>query len=58
MQGREPQLRLESPQATVRLVILSPQQRRNRPRRERAAVAEERLTLDQLRLLLGVEKER
>ena len=55
--GREPQLRLESPQATLRLVILSPQQRRNRPRRERAALAEERLTLDQLRLLLAAEKD-
>ena len=54
--GREPQppqLRLESPQATVRLVILSPQQRRNRPRRERAALPEERLTLAQLRALLA-----
>jgi hypothetical protein len=53
--GREaqpPQLRLESPQATVRLVILSPQQRRNRPRRDRAALPEERLTLSQLRALL------
>lgn len=58
LQGREPQLRLESPQATVRLVILSPQQRRNRPRRERGALAEERLTLEQLRLLLGAEQER
>jgi hypothetical protein len=47
-----PQLRLESAQATVRLVILSPQQRRNRPRRDRAAPAEERLTLAQLRALL------
>jgi hypothetical protein len=54
--GREaqaPQLRLESPQATVRLVILSPQQRRNRPRRDRAALPEERLTLAQLRALLA-----
>jgi len=55
--GRETQLRLES-QATVRLVILSPQQRRNRPRRDRTAAAEERLTVDQLRLLLGTEKGR
>jgi hypothetical protein len=54
--GREPQppqLRLESPQATVRLVILSPQQRRNRPRRDLAALPEERLTLAQLRALLA-----
>src|SRR5208283_1934823 len=56
--GREPQaaqLRLESPQATVRLVILSPQQRRNRPRRDRGAPPEERLTLEALRALLAVE---
>lgn len=55
--GREqpPQFRLESPRTTVRLVILSPQQRRNRPRRERAAVPEERLTLSQLRQLLAAE---
>jgi hypothetical protein len=54
--GREPQapqLRVESPQATVRLVILSAQQRRNRPRRDRTAPAEERLTLAQLRALLA-----
>lgn len=49
------QLRLESRQATVRLVILSPQQRRNRPRRDRTAPPEERLTLDALRALLAVE---
>lgn len=58
--GREaqpPQLRLESPQATVRLVILSPQQRRNRPRRDRAVVREERLTLAQLRALLAAEND-
>ena len=50
------QLRLESRQATVRLVILSPQQRRNRPRRDRAAVPEERLTPAQLRALLAAEE--
>jgi len=58
--GREPQaaqLRLESPQATVRLVILSPQQRRNRPRRDRTAPPEERLTLAELRALLGAEND-
>ena len=55
--GREPQLRLESPQATVRLVILTPQQRRNRPRRDRAAPPEERLTVDQLRVLLGAQED-
>ena len=47
-----PQLRIESAGATVRLVILSPQQRRNRPRRERSGGAEERLTMNQLRELL------
>jgi hypothetical protein len=47
-----PQLRIESPSATLRLVILSPQQRRNRPRRDRMGGAEERLTLAQLRALL------
>jgi hypothetical protein len=48
-----PQLRLESPGPTVRLVILTPQQRRNRPRRERAGAAEERLTAPQLKALLA-----
>jgi hypothetical protein len=46
-----PQLRIESPAATVRLVILSPQQRRNRPRRERSE--EERLNLRELKALLA-----
>lgn len=45
-----PQLRIESSDATMRLVILSPQQRRNRPRR--SGTTEERLTLPQLRTLL------
>ncbi len=48
-----PQLQIESPAATVRLVILSPQQRRNRPRRERSGPSEERLTLPQLKALLA-----
>jgi hypothetical protein len=48
-----PQLRIESAGATLRLVILSPQQRRNRPRRERSGGAEERLTLNQLKELLS-----
>ena len=52
-----PQLRIESPAATVRLVILSAQQRRNRPRRERSGSAEERLTAAQLRSLLGSGEE-
>ena len=51
----QPQLRVESPQATIRLVIVSPQQRRNRPRRERGGSAEERLSPAQLRALLAVE---
>ena len=49
------QLRVESRQATIRLVIVSPQQRRNRPRRERNTSAEERLTSAQLRALLAGE---
>jgi hypothetical protein len=49
------QLRVESRQATIRLVIVSPQQRRNRPRRERDTSAEERLTSAQLRALLAGE---
>jgi hypothetical protein len=48
-----PQLRIESSLATVRLVILSPQQRRNRPRR--SGVPEERLTIAQLKDLLAAE---
>ncbi len=51
------QLRVESLQATIRLVIVSPQQRRNRPRRERGTSAEERLTSAQLRALLAGEGE-
>ena len=47
-----PHLRIESPAATVRLVILSPQQRRNRPRRERSGSGEERLNLRELKALL------
>ena len=51
-----PQLRIESPAATVRLVILSPQQRRNRPRRERTGATDERLTTPQLKALLASGK--
>jgi hypothetical protein len=51
-----PQLRIESHAATVRLVILTPQQRRNRPRRERSGAAEERLTPPQLKALLESEE--
>ena len=53
----QPQLRVESPETTVRLVILSPQQRRNRPRRDRSGLTEERLTLAQLRALLAADGE-
>jgi hypothetical protein len=52
-----PQLRIESPAATVRLVILSPQQRRNRPRRERSASGEERLNLRELKALLASDSD-
>jgi len=49
-----PQLRIESPDtAPVRVVILSPQQRRNRPRRDRSGPREERFTLPQLKALLA-----
>jgi hypothetical protein len=54
-EAQAPQLRIESPGTTVRLVILSPQQRRNRPRRDRSGVTEERLTLSQLKSLLAAE---
>jgi hypothetical protein len=52
-----PQLRVESPRATLRIVILSPQQRRNRPRRERDPTSGERLTASQLRALLAESDE-
>lgn len=50
-----PQLRIETSAGTLRLVILSPQQRRNRPRRERSA--EERLNLRELKALLDSVEE-
>ena len=53
----QPQLRVDSPATTVRLVILSPQQRRNRPRRDRSGLTEERLTSAQLRALLAADGE-
>jgi hypothetical protein len=52
-----PQLRVESPAATLRLVILSPQQRRNRPRRERSGSGEERLNLRELKALLASDND-
>jgi hypothetical protein len=53
-EAQAPQLRIDAQATVVRLVILSPQQRRNRPRRERAG-AEERLTLSQLRALIAAD---
>jgi hypothetical protein len=52
---RAPQLRVEALSTTIRLVILSPQQRRDRPRRDRGA-ADDRLTLQQLRALLAEDR--
>ena len=46
------QLRVECPDATLRVVIMSPQERRSRPRREGSVSGEERLTIAQLRALL------
>jgi hypothetical protein len=54
-EAQAPQLRIESQGTTVRLVILSAQQRRNRPRRDRSGLTEERLTLTQLKSLLATE---
>ncbi len=51
-----PQLRIETAAATVRLVILSPQQRRNRRRRERSGSGEERLNVRELKALLASEE--
>lgn len=51
---RQDQLRIESQGETLRVVIVSPQERRSRPRREAGAAGEERLTLAQLRSLLGL----
>lgn len=48
-----PQLRIETPAGTVCLVILSPQQRRNRPRRDRSGPGEERLNMRELKALLA-----
>ena len=50
---RQDQLRIECPEATLRVVIISPHERRSRPRRETGASREERLTIAQLRALLG-----
>ena len=53
-EARAPQLRIDARATVVRLVIMSPQQRRNRPRRERSG-GDERLTLSQLRALLAAD---
>ena len=47
------QLRIEGPESVVRLVIVSPRERRNRPGRSRDAGADDRVNLTQLRALLG-----
>jgi len=54
-EAQAPQLCIESQGTTVRLVILSAQQRRNRPRRDRPGLTDERLTLPQLKSLLATE---
>jgi hypothetical protein len=54
-EAQAPQLCIESQGTTVRLVILSAQQRRNRPRRDRSGLTEERLTLPQLKSLLATD---
>jgi hypothetical protein len=46
------QLWIEGPDATLRVVIMSPQERRSRPRREGNVSGDERLTTAQLRALL------
>ncbi len=54
-EAQAPQLCIESQGTTVRLVILSAQQRRNRPRRDRSGLTEERLSLPQLKSLLATD---
>jgi hypothetical protein len=55
--GPQVQLRIERPQATLRLVVVSPLERRNRPRRGRNTEADDRLSIAQLRALLEAEGE-
>ena len=52
------QLRVENPQGELQLLIMSPAERRNRPRRERTVEVEDRLNLAQLRSLLAPREER
>ena len=49
------QLWIEDPDATLRVVIMSPQERRSRPRRESNVSGDERLTTAQLRALLDAD---
>jgi hypothetical protein len=49
------QLWIEDPDATLRVVIMSPQERRSRPRREGNVSGDERLTTAQLRALLDAD---
>ncbi|HSS70294.1 MAG TPA: hypothetical protein VLQ46_06530 [Casimicrobiaceae bacterium] len=51
------QLRIERPEATLRLVIVSPLERRNRRRRGRNGDADDRLGVAQLKALLDAEGE-
>jgi len=51
------QLRIERPQATLRLVIVSPLERRNRPRRGRSGDSDDRLGTARLKALLDAEGE-
>jgi len=51
------ELNVNGPQSILRLVIVSPRERRNRPGRGRTAEADDRLKIAQLRTLLGAESE-
>ena len=55
--GSQVQLYVDDPRATLRLVIVSPVERRNRPGRGRGTEAEDRLGIPQLRALLACEGE-
>jgi hypothetical protein len=55
--GAQVQLCIENPRAELRFVIVSPLERRNRPRRGRSAEAEDRLSIAQLRTLLASESD-
>jgi len=50
--GSQVQLCIDNPEGTLRLVIVSPVERRNRPRRGRSGEAEDRLGFAQLKGLL------